>query len=281
MHTLCATLSFGGQAALSDLLGRAGVQAHEESNALVASRARTRACSKSAAATAAKQRHIKANAFRASSVLQRSSPITATMLPLPPPPPPPLPPSPLPRPSTPSTKPLQPAPLVRRWPKLLSLQTPRPPPLPIQPRLPALSSQDAAESRAALGPIGMEAYAELLDAAGLRLGALCACRVVHILCACATYTQGTYSEHAHAHARQVCHPAAQGARRTDAHTAGRGGGSAKRPRAATRNAARPPRPARVPRSEPDRPPGTMEARWRRGRRREAEGRVDTFLPARK
>ena len=109
----------------------------------------------------------------------------------------------------------------------------------------------------------------------------CAHAVVHILCACATYTQGTYSEHAHAHARQVCHPAAQGARRTDAHTAGRGGGSAKRPRAATRNAARPPRPARVPRSEPDRPPGTMEARWRRGRRREAEGRVDTFLPARK
>ncbi len=47
-----------------------GVQAHEESNAF-ASLARTRACSKSAVATAAaKQRHIEAKAFRASSVLQ-------------------------------------------------------------------------------------------------------------------------------------------------------------------------------------------------------------------
>ena len=179
-------VEFGGQAPLSDLLARSEVQAHEESNAF-ASRARTRACSKSAAATAAKQRHIKANAFRASSVLQRRSPITATMLPLPPPPPPPpLPPSPPPRPSTPSTKPLQPAALVRRWPKLLSLQTPRPPPPPIPPRLFALSSQDAAESRAALGPIGMEAYAELLDAAGLRLGVLCACSA-HPVCMCSLY----------------------------------------------------------------------------------------------
>ena len=103
------------------------------------------------------------------------------MLPLPPPPPSPLPPLPPPQPSTPSTKPLQPAPLLRRWPKLLSLQKPQPSPPPPPPRPSALSSRDAAESRAALGPIGMEAYAELLDAAGLRLGTLCACSV-HVWC---------------------------------------------------------------------------------------------------
>ena len=148
MPTLCATLAFGGRAAaLSDLLGRAG--AHKPSDALLADfLVRTRACETTPAA------------------VQRDQVKGKTLLPLPLSPP--LPPSPPQR--LPSTEPLQPAPLLPRWPKLL--QTPRPPAPPPLPLPSVLGSLDETESRAALGPIGMEAYAQLLDTAGLRLGAL-------------------------------------------------------------------------------------------------------------
>ena len=165
-------------------------------------------------------------------------------------------------PLRPSTKPLQSAPLVRRWPQLLStVQTPRPQPPPPPSRRSALSSRDATESSAALGPIGMEeAYAELLVAAGLRLGAMCALYSArmygHCLCASQpTHAQNNENVHGGAaefrvhHGRaahscictcQVRHPAARGARRSHARTARRGRCRAAGPLPATRNPARPP-----------------------------------------
>ena len=139
---------------------------------------------------------------------------------------------------------------------LSTVQTPRPHPPPPPSRRSALSSRDATESRAALGPIGMEeAYAELLVAAGLRLGAMCALHG-HRLCL-ATYTCTQNNENVHGGAAefrvhhggaahsypcpcQVRHPAARGARRSHARTARRGRCRAAGPLPATRNAARPP-----------------------------------------
>ena len=95
---------------------------------------------------------------------------------------------------------------------LSTVQTPRPHPPPPPSRRSALSSRDATESRAAPGPIGMEeAYAELLAAAGLRLGAMCALHSARMGIACVPCslhvhratkmcTEGQHT-HAHAHAR--------------------------------------------------------------------------------